>query len=216
MNNLIYYFLLFILYSIIGWCVEIISVGINEKELVNRGFLIGPYCPIYGIGSLLIIILLKDYYDNPLLLFILAALICTILEYIISYIMEKLFRARWWDYSHLSFNVNGRIYLGNSALFGICGIALSFIHPYVNELILNVPSNISYIIFAILLIIFIFDVLTSVKIVSKLEMAAEAIKKDYTGELKEIVGSILKEKSRLLKRLALAYPKMVIKKKKSQ
>ncbi|MDD2391530.1 MAG: putative ABC transporter permease [Bacilli bacterium] len=215
MNNLIYYFLLFILYSIIGWCIEIIWVGINKKELVNRGFLIGPYCPIYGIGSLLIIILLKDYYNNPLLLFILAALICTVLEYIISYIMEKLFRARWWDYSHLSFNVNGRIYLGNSALFGICGIALSLIHPYVNELILNVPSNISYIIFATLLIVFVFDVLTSVKIVSKLEMAAEAVKKDYTGELKEIVGSILKEKSKLLKRLALAYPKMVIKKKKS-
>lgn len=215
MNNLIYYFLLFILYSVIGWCIEVIWVGINKKEIVNRGFLIGPYCPIYGIGSLLIIILLKVYYDNPLLLFILAALICTILEYIISYIMEKLFRARWWDYSHLPFNVNGRVYLGNSALFGICGIVLSLIHPHINELILNVPSNMSYIIFTILLVVFIFDVLTSVKIVSKLEMAAEAVKKDYTGELKEIVGIILKEKSKLLKRLALAYPKMIIKKKKS-
>ncbi len=216
MNNLIYYFLIFILYSFVGWCFEVIWVGINKKKLINRGFLIGPYCPIYGIGALAIVILLKEFHNRPLLLFILATVICTILEYLISYMMEKLFHARWSDYSHLPFNINGRIFLGNSALFGIGGVILSFVHPHVSEFILKVPTNISYIIFGILLTVFIFDIFASVKIVSKLEMAAEAIRKDYTGELNKIIGSILKEKSELVKRLVLAYPKMIIKKKKSR
>ena len=80
--------------------------------MMNRGFLIGPCCPIYGCGCLLFILILPKYLDDPIVLFILAATICSVLEYITSWIMEKLFNTRWWDYSKRRFNLDGRVCLG--------------------------------------------------------------------------------------------------------
>lgn len=77
----------------------------KDKTLVNRGFLMGPYCPIYGCGCILIILLLKRYLNDFIALFIMSMVICSILEYLTSYIMEKLFKARWWDYSDRRFNI---------------------------------------------------------------------------------------------------------------
>ena len=95
--DLFMYFMLFMFYSIVGWIIEVIYTFITDKKIVNRGFLIGPYCPIYGVGCLLIIILLKKYTDDFIVLFIMSMLICSLLEYLTSYVMEKLFNARWWD-----------------------------------------------------------------------------------------------------------------------
>ena len=82
MYKICYYFLLFLMYSVLGWLMEVVNSYFIHKRFVNRGFLIGPYCPIYGIGVLLIISFLKDYMDNFLVLFILAMVICLILEYL--------------------------------------------------------------------------------------------------------------------------------------
>ena len=86
-------FLLFMTYSFIGWLMEVICKLIETKKIINRGFLIGPYCPIYGWGCLLITMLLNKYVDDPLVLFVMAIIICSILEYVTSYLMEKLFKA---------------------------------------------------------------------------------------------------------------------------
>lgn len=88
---------------------EVVCKLIQFRRFINRGFLIGPYCPIYGFGSVLIGLLLSRYAGEPLVVFILAMVVCGTLEYVTSYLMEKLFHARWWDYSDKRFNLNGRI-----------------------------------------------------------------------------------------------------------
>ena len=127
------YLFYFIIYSIIGWIVETSYVYISTKKFVDRGFLVGPYCPIYGSGAVLMILYLTQYKDNILTVFILSTVICSILEYLTSYIMEVLFKTRWWDYSTQKFNLNGRICGKNSLLFGLAGILVIYIiHPVIN------------------------------------------------------------------------------------
>ena len=117
------YFLWLMIYSIIGWIYESTLCSITNKKLINRGFLNGPYCPIYGSGAILVILILGRI-KNPVLLFFLGALVTCSLEYLTSYVMEKLFHARWWDYSQRKFNINGRVCLigaGRSWLKALMG-----------------------------------------------------------------------------------------------
>ena len=104
-------FILFMFYSIFGWVLEVLGKLIECKRFINRGFLIGPYCPIYGVGAILITALLGKYQDDIIALFIMAIVLCGTLEYLTSYVMEKVFHARWWDYSQRKFNINGRVCL---------------------------------------------------------------------------------------------------------
>ena len=93
----------FMIYSVVGWIYETTLCSITDRHFVNRGFLNGPYCPIYGSGALLDVLILGRI-ENPFLLFILGVLVTCSLEYLTSYVMEKLFKARWWDYSDKKFN----------------------------------------------------------------------------------------------------------------
>ena len=104
-------FLLFLMYSFVGWSLEVIGKLLEKGKFVNRGFLVGPYCPIYGVGSILMIILLNRYINDPPTLFIMSILLFSVLEYSTSYFMEKIFKIRWWDYTRRKFNINGRICL---------------------------------------------------------------------------------------------------------
>ena len=122
MEKFCYYFLSFFIYSIIGYISEVLYVYIYSKKWVNRGFLNGPYVPIYGMGGLLVTFLLTGYYNDPIVVFIMALIICSVLEYFTSWLMEKMFHNRWWDYSDYKYNVNGRVCLKNSVLFGIGGL----------------------------------------------------------------------------------------------
>lgn len=125
-------FLLFIFYSFVGWTCEVLYCSISKKKFVNRGFLYGPICPIYGCGALIVFSFLMPLADNLVLLFFASMILTTILEYFTSWIMEKLFATKWWDYSNYRFNFHGRVCLLNSVLFGIMGIvAVHFVHPFV-------------------------------------------------------------------------------------
>ena len=129
--NYVNLFILFFIYSVLGYIVESISVSMIEGKVVwSRGFLIGPYIPIFGTGSILMVLILKKYYDDIFALFIMSMIVCLTLEYLTSYIGEKLFHLRWWNYSDKKFNINGRICLENGILFGVAGI---FIIRYVNS-----------------------------------------------------------------------------------
>ena len=121
------YFLYFIIYSFIGWLMEVICKLFEYKRFINRGFLIGPICPIYGFGVLFIILLIGNDRNDILSVFLKAILICSVLEYLTSYFMEKLFKARWWDYSDKKFNIAGRICLENALSFGIGALAVIYI-----------------------------------------------------------------------------------------
>ena len=87
-------FIIFMFYSFVGWIIESVYVYYCTKKIMNRGFLIGPCCPIYGFGCLIFILILPKYLDDPIVLFVLAATICSVLEYITSWIMEKYFKTK--------------------------------------------------------------------------------------------------------------------------
>ncbi len=125
-------FLIFIMFSFVGWISEVLYVGIfHEHKFVNRGFLYGPICPVYGFGGVVILLLPPSLYHTWVPLFFASMILCTAVEYLVSWIMEKMFHARWWDYSHYKFNLNGRICLLNSVLFGFMGLGvIHFVYPY--------------------------------------------------------------------------------------
>lgn len=124
-------FLIFIMFSVVGWISEVLYVGIfHEHKFVNRGFLHGPLCPVYGFGGVVLLLLPSALYSTWLPLFFASMILCTVVEYFVSWIMEKMFHARWWDYSHYKFNLNGRICLLNSVLFGFMGLGIiHFVYP---------------------------------------------------------------------------------------
>ncbi|SFI42977.1 Uncharacterized membrane protein [Treponema bryantii] len=124
-------FLIFIMFSMVGWISEVLYVGIfHEHKFVNRGFLYGPLCPVYGFGGVVILLLPPVLYETWIPLFLASMVLCTIVEYFVSWFMEKMFHARWWDYSHYKFNIKGRICLLNSVLFGFMGLGvIRFVYP---------------------------------------------------------------------------------------
>lgn len=130
-------FLIFILFAFIGWVSEEIYVGvIIEHRFVNRGFLHGPLCPVYGFGGVVILMLPPQLYNTWIPLFFASMILCTIVEYFVSWLMEVMFHARWWDYSHFKINLNGRVCLLNSVLFGFLGLGvIHFVYPYIIQLL---------------------------------------------------------------------------------
>ena len=142
MEILARYTLFFFFYSFAGWACECIYCGLPAKKFINRGFLAGPICPIYGSGAVLVIWLLIPVSQNVLLLFLLGALLTSLVEYVTSWGMEKLFHMTWWDYSTYPYNLNGRVCLKNSTLFGLMSVLLlKFIHPRVSRFILEIPAD---------------------------------------------------------------------------
>ena len=185
METFFYYFILFIFYSFCGWCIEEVVCSIAAKKIANRGFLIGPYCPIYGYASIFMILLLNRYNDDMFALFIMSAVLCTVLEYLTSLAMEKLFHARWWDYSNRKFNINGRVCLLNSLLFGVMSlIAVHFVHPVFDRALRKLSDSAANIAASALLCVFIVDLLDSVK--SLVSFSAYLARlKEFTEGLKE-------------------------------
>lgn len=199
-------FLLFIVYSITGWIIEVIATYPDTKCFVNRGFLIGPYCPIYGNCAIAMIFLLHNV-TNPILLFVLSILICSVGEYVTSYAMEKIFHARWWDYSKNKFNLNGRICLVNSLAFGVLGFLLiKFVNPFVVGLITNLSPTMINVLFYTILTLFIIDNVISFKVIFKIKnMSIKYVHLDNTKEITEKVKKILSDNI-LAKRVFKAFP----------
>lgn len=211
--NIYMYFLLFLIYSFIGWLVEVINVSLIEKRFVNRGFLMGPYCPIYGVGGILCYLFLRKYLNDPLALFMMSILIFSILEYMTSYLMEKMFKARWWDYSDKKFNINGRICLETMVPFGLLGCFVMYaLNPLLIKMLESIPVNIGMIIAFVLFAFFVIDVCISFKIILNFKNVTFAIKKDSTEEITKLVKEILSKKSVLNRRLVNAFSKFEIRK----
>ena len=182
MYNLMLYFIYFIVYSSFGYVMEVIVCSIYQKKIVNRGFMFGPICPIYGVGALLLIKGLSNFYDNLVLLFFLGMVITSIIEYYTSYLFEKIFNNKWWDYSQRKDSINGRICLGNSIFFGIGTLLLiRYFHPKVVTLVNSIPSNIliiaSIIIFGLLIIDLIASCIIAYNLRSRI-IVAEELKKE--------------------------------------
>lgn len=190
---------------------EIVVTSCETKKITNRGFLLGPYCPIYGTTSLMMLFLLNQYKDDFAVLFVMAVVICTIAEYITSFIMEKMFKARWWDYSHIPFNLNGRVCLSNSVLFGIGAVLLlKFIVPFIMHCLLSFPVPAFYWFSGFLLLLYIIDCCLSFNIIFKFKHTVEAIQRDYTDEISDKVKNIIMTKSYPFRRLIKAFPNQMV------
>lgn len=200
-------FLLFMTYSFFGWVMEVIVCYADQKKIINRGFLIGPFCPIYGVGSLLMVILLHNYIDDKLVLFCLSIIVCSLLEYVTSYFMEKLFRARWWDYSDKRFNINGRICLETLIPFGFFGtLIVAYINPVLSHFYRGFPSVVVHLMTGFLLGLFLLDLIVSCNIIMSFKKVAGTIRKDSTEEITKRVRKILSQQSVLTSRLMRAFP----------
>lgn len=205
-------FLLFIIYAFIGWVIEVIDAYIKTGKFVNRGFLIGPYCPVYGVGCTLMIILLSKYLDDIVVLFFMCIVTFSILEYMTSFVMEKLFKARWWDYSNKKFNINGRICLETMIPFGLGGVFVMYVvNPVIMYVLTSMPDVLLTIFSIVIGILYTLDLCISVKVISNLKMTAKNIKKDSTIEITRKVKEILSNKNYIKRRLIKAFPKLKIK-----
>lgn len=212
MYNICFYFFLFFCYSFFGWVVECINCSILGKRIIlDRGFLIGPYCPIYGFGAMYMYIFLNQYYHNPIVLFVMALVGTSIIEYITSFVMEKIFKARWWDYSNQRFNIEGRICLVNSILFGLLGVTFIYlINPFFISLVDKIPQTIFIIISSICFIIFLADNIITYTIMGKLKLNMRGIRKDSTYDIDKQVKEVLSKYKFFFTRLFTAFPKFKV------
>lgn len=203
------YFLLFMIYSVSGWTMEVIGKLIQYKRFINRGFLIGPYCPIYGYGAMLITFLLNKYIGDPIALFVMAIFVCGILEYATSYYMEKMYKARWWDYSQRKFNINGRVCLNTIIPFGLLGLFIMYVsNPFLLSKLNLLPEVWLNILFWTLLTIFITDNIVSGVVIRYVKKTEKDLGPDLdnTEEITKKVRQVLESKSVLHRRLLNAYP----------
>ena len=189
MDKLTLYFLIFIIYAFLGYLCEVIYVFLITKKITNRGYLYGPLVPIYAFGALLIIIPLNEFEfgtfitDRWYLVLLIGLLVPTLLEYLTSYVMEKIFKMRWWDYSDKFLNINGRVCLRNSLMFmALVVIVVYGLNPPFTKLVGYIVDIdvLNYILCSCLFIAFIVDIILSTihhvnisKIIIKLEELKE-------------------------------------------
>ncbi|MCM1524399.1 MAG: putative ABC transporter permease [Ruminococcus sp.] len=177
-------FLIFCFWSFVGWCIEVVDMTFETGEYQNRGFLNMPLCPIYGVGVLMIVIFFRPISDTYVLLFIASTIVCTSFEFFMGWGMEKLFHARWWDYSHMRFNYKGYICLRNSLFFGFgCVIMMKYIQPAVVNAINKIPVKAGLVIVVIMSVLLAFDTAASLMAVRKLN--------DKLKRLDELSGLLL-------------------------
>lgn len=209
-NKICFYFMLFLLYSFIGWSIEVIGQLLEKHRFINRGFLVGPICPIYGWGCIAMILTLTKYKSDFFLLFAMAIVICSILEYFTSYFMEKLFHVRWWDYTRRKYNINGRICAETMIPFGILGcLVIYIVNPILSSILLKISVSTLNIIAIILFVIYVIDNIISLSIMFGFKGTLKTVEKDGTEEITKKVREVLRNRNFLYKRLISAFPTII-------
>lgn len=185
-----HYFFWFMFYSIAGWIYETLICSLEAKKFINRGFLNGPYCPIYGCGAVLDLLAL-GWIENPFLLFLAGALLDCTLEYFTSCVMEDMFHARWWDYSDKKLNINGRVCLLGAVVFGLFSMLLvKYVHPALGGMTAHLSAPVMHLLTALLFVIFVSDCVVTVS--------------GFTGfneKLKELTGALEQTGERVANRI---------------
>ena len=185
-GNFFTIFLWFFAYCFLGWAWESLFRSISERRPINTGFLVGPYCPIYGAGALLLIFLMH-FTTRPVELFFIGGLLACALEYVTSFTLEKIFHARWWDYSNRMMNLNGRICIGGFLVFGTFAVIMPYVHYYVSNSINFIQAPWLQIISIILASIMLSDVAATNTSLVKFNKALSK----YQKELNRRTGGML-------------------------
>lgn len=187
----IYYSILyFFVYGFLGWCTEVIFAAFKQHRFVNRGFLNGPICPIYGVGVTLVIACLEAFQSNLLLLYISSVILVTVLEGVTGWAMDKLFHNKWWDYSKLPFNIGGYVCLLFSLIWGVaCVFIVYFVHPLIHQVLSLIPHTARIALIAILGIALLSDIIVTTSAIVKFNQYLERLK-HITDELHAISNQI--------------------------
>ena len=215
MQNIFLYTLYFFFYSAAGWAFESTYCSIGERKLINRGFLTGPMCPIYGTGTLVMEVLLYNpFRDNPIAVFFLGMIFCDIVEYLTSFLMEKLFNARWWDYKNELLNIKGRICIKHTLIWGMGSLAfVKLVHPRIESFFAGFSEKTIRIIVVAILCIFIIDLIAAVikaTDIRKLMTKLRELKETVLSSTSEALNTV-DEKYTSLKLLAEGrYDKLVV------
>ena len=213
MEYLVDLVLLFFAYSLLGWCIEVVLKYRQFHRFINRGFLTGPVLPIYGSGAALITVVvgwLSRFESGLGTTFALSFVLCGTLEYLTSYVMEKRFHARWWDYSQKPMNLHGRVWIGNLVLFGLGGVAIvHLINPVLYRAFAAVPFRTREIAAGIFLAIFIADYILTHFVLKLVKLGVESSEADDTEEIRQEIYALLSDKSVFHKRFADAYPEVI-------
>ena len=202
--------IIFFVYSFIGYVIEVTSVTRERKKItMSRGYMMGPYLPIFGVGSIIMISVLQKYQGDLVALFVLSMMICSILEYITSYLLEKLFHLRWWDYSKEKSNLNGRICLKNAIGFGLGGmIIVEYFHPMLMSLLDLLPMITVEITGMILFVILFLDFVLSTYMIVNLRIDVKKLKEDHTDMIKQEVKKSLQRRKIFYRRILKSYPSL--------
>jgi len=205
-HNLATWFLLFLTYSCAGWTIEIVVTLLQKHRITNRGFFIGPLCPIYGVGALIGTIAI-GHVENIIAIFCVSVVGAGLLEYFTSFLMEKIFRVRWWDYADQPFNINGRICLGALLGFGIAGIlVIRVFNPLLFAAFDSISPELLNTIAIILAILFAIDVVCSLILIFGFRVTVGTVERDATEEISERVHAIIMKKGHFSRRIAKAFP----------
>lgn len=193
------WFLWFYTYSFIGWIYESLVCSLPQKKFVNRGFLNGPICPVYGFGALVCILILYQRIENIFALFFAGMLLTCAVEYMTAVLLEKLFNSKWWDYSDKRFNLNGRVCLLGAVVFGTLSVLLiRYIHPPVGALIARLPDWAEIIVSLTLFSLVILDLYVTVRHLIRLndrlmdiQTAINGFLSQYAKRVGELKGAVL-------------------------
>lgn len=172
-----YLILYFFVYGFLGWCTEVAFAACKERKFVNRGFLNGPICPIYGIGVGIVVQFLTPYQDNLLALYVTSVVLVTALEWVTGFILEKVFHNKWWDYSKMPLNLNGYVCLLFSLIWGVaCVVIVEFIHPLIHKVLSWIPTPIGIGLIVILGIAVLIDLYVTSSTILKMNRHLEKMK----------------------------------------
>lgn len=190
----IYFILLyFFVYGFLGWCTEVGFAAFKTHHFVNRGFLNGPICPIYGVGVTAVITILTPYKSDIIVLYILSVVLVTILEGVTGWAMDKIFHNKWWDYSDMPLNIGGYVCLLFSIVWGFaCLFIIYFIQPLVHDLLAFIPTIVGIILIIILGITLIADLYVTASTIFKFNRRLAAMEK-IAAEMHEISEQIGQE-----------------------
>lgn len=180
----------FMIYAVIGWCTEVAFAAVHHGKFVNRGFLNGPVCPIYGVGVTVVILCLTPIKDNLIILFVGSVVLTSFLEWLTGFVLEKVFHDKWWDYSDVPFNIGGYICLKFSLLWGLaCVFVMVIVQPIIEGFVNGLYNKVGWTIIIICLVLFVSDAIVTVTTILKLNKRLGLIS-DMTDRLRELSDSV--------------------------
>ena len=190
MTELYYFALSFFVYGFLGWCTEVAYAAAKQGKFVNRGFLNGPICPVYGIGVGVVVQFLTPVENNLVLLYISSTILVTVIEGITGFLLEKIFHNKWWDYSEQPLNIGGYVCVLFSLIWGVfCVLIVKIIHPLIYKVLTMIPLVLGIVVMACLAVGLLADLYVTASGILKMNRRLEAMEK-IAAELKELSDKV--------------------------